>query len=96
MKRTAKHLDDKPAREKVVKDGLGVVVPHRAQRAALQDKVPELSVRDEESGLVTLCAVDTVERFQGGERDAIAVGATESDPQYLFWFPASFCSTHAA
>jgi superfamily I DNA and/or RNA helicase len=28
-------------------------------------------------------AVDTVERFQGGERDAIIVSATESDPAYL-------------
>ncbi len=27
--------------------------------------------------------MDTGERFQGGERDAIVVGATESDPQYL-------------
>lgn len=48
--------------------GLGIVVPHRAQKAALQNP---------------LWNVDTVERFQGDERVAIVVGATESDPEYL-------------
>jgi hypothetical protein len=48
--------------------GLGIVVPHRAQKAALQNP---------------LWNVDTVERFQGDERIAIVVGATESDPEYL-------------
>ena len=50
------------------KTGLGIVVPHRAQKAALQNP---------------LWQVDTVERFQGDERLAILVGATESDPNYL-------------
>jgi superfamily I DNA and/or RNA helicase len=63
--------------------GLGVVVPHRAQRAALQERVPLLTVLDEATGLPVRTAVDTVERFQGDERDAILVSATESDPQYL-------------
>jgi superfamily I DNA and/or RNA helicase len=63
--------------------GLGVVVPHRAQRAALQDAIPALTVRDPASGLITVSAVDTVERFQGGERTAILVSATESDRDYL-------------
>jgi predicted RecB family nuclease len=49
-------------------DGLGVVVPHRAQRAKLRDE---------------RWNVDTVERFQGDERLAILVGATESDREYL-------------
>src|SRR5262249_36429939 len=63
--------------------GLGVVVPHRAQRAALQDAFPELSQLDPESGLPVLSAIDTVERFQGGERTGVLVSATESDPGYL-------------
>ena len=52
--------------------GLGIVVPHRAQRAALKEKFPGLAG-----------AVDTVERYQGGEREVIIISATESDPEYL-------------
>jgi hypothetical protein len=55
-------------------DGLGVVVPHRGQRAALKDLFPDLA----EAG-----AIDTVERFQGGERDLIVVSATASDPEFV-------------
>ena len=50
------------------KDGLGIVVPHRAQRALLHDDKWK---------------VDTVERFQGDQRRVMAFSATESDPLYL-------------
>ncbi|MBA2519063.1 MAG: PD-(D/E)XK nuclease family protein [Chloroflexia bacterium] len=63
--------------------GLGVVVPHRAQRAGLQEAVPQLSRRDPVSGVITVSAVDTVERYQGGEREIMIVSATESDPGYV-------------
>lgn len=63
-------------------DGLGVVVPHRAQRAALKAALPELMAALLDGGLDE-SAVDTVERFQGGERSAILVSATESDRDYL-------------
>lgn len=56
------------------RDGIGVVVPHRAQKAALRELLPELAGAD---------AVDTVERFQGGERDVIVVACTASDPDYV-------------
>ena len=55
-------------------DGLGVVVPHRAQRAALKALFPDLAAAG---------AIDTVERFQGGERDLIVVSATASDPEFV-------------
>ncbi|TXG81473.1 MAG: DNA helicase, partial [Thermomicrobiales bacterium] len=63
--------------------GLGVVVPHTAQRAALRDGIPALTELDPDTGAILRSAVDTVERFQGAERTAIVVGATESDPLYL-------------
>jgi superfamily I DNA and/or RNA helicase len=50
---------------------LGIVVPHRAQKALLAARMPELAG-----------AIDTVERFQGGERELIIVSATVSDREY--------------
>lgn len=64
-------------------EGLGIVVPHRAQRAALRQAFPALCVIDAATGLPSRSAIDTVERFQGGERTVILVSATESDPAYL-------------
>ena len=56
------------------KEGIGVVVPHNAQKAFLKERFPELAKAD---------AIDTVERFQGGERDVIIVSATASDPAFI-------------
>ncbi len=64
-------------------EGLGVVVPHRAQRAAFIEHVPSVTDIDGETGAIRKSAVDTVERFQGDERHVIVYTATESDPQYL-------------
>ena len=55
-------------------DGVGVVVPHRAQKSLFRTSFPALASLD---------AIDTVERFQGGERDLIIVSATASDPDYV-------------
>ena len=52
----------------------GVVTPHNAQRGRLRTKL---------RGQVNDDSVDTVERFQGGERDLIIVSATVSDPDYI-------------
>jgi superfamily I DNA and/or RNA helicase len=51
--------------------GVGIVLPHRAQKALLHARLQHLAG-----------AVDTVERFQGGERDLIIVSATVSDLAY--------------
>ncbi|MGB9640191.1 MAG: AAA domain-containing protein, partial [Anaerolineales bacterium] len=56
------------------KNGIGVVVPHRAQRALLRAEFPDLA---------DVNSIDTVERFQGDERDVIIVSATASDPDYV-------------
>src|SRR5215213_5146760 len=66
-----------------ISSALGIVVPHRAQRAALQEAFPELCVIDAATGLPARSAIDTVERFQGGERTVVLVSATESDRAYL-------------
>jgi len=49
---------------------MGVVTPHNAQRGALDTVLPD-----------TVTA-NTVEKYQGGECDIIAVSATVSDPQF--------------
>jgi hypothetical protein len=51
--------------------GIGIVVPHRAQKSLLQARLPELAE-----------SIDTVERFQGGERDLVVVSATVSDREF--------------
>lgn len=48
----------------------GIVTPHSSQKGLLKDK----GVSDE---------ADTVERFQGGEKDMIMVSATVSDPAFI-------------
>ncbi|MDT7604058.1 MAG: hypothetical protein QOF61_2055 [Acidobacteriota bacterium] len=52
-------------------EGIGVVVPHRAQKSLLRARLPELAD-----------SIDTVERFQGGERELIIVSATVSDREF--------------
>ena len=56
------------------KNGIGVVVPHRAQKVLLCQQFPDLA---------RVNSIDTVERFQGDERDVIIVSATASDPDYV-------------
>ena len=51
--------------------GIGVVVPHRAQKALLRARLPHLS-----------SSIDTVERFQGGERELMILSATVSDREF--------------
>jgi uncharacterized protein len=52
-------------------DEIGIVTPHNAQKGRLNQCF------DEEA------TIDTVERFQGGERDVMIISATASDPDYV-------------
>jgi len=56
-------------------EGLGIVVLHRVQRAALRQSFPKLCILDATTGLPAKSAIDAVERFQGGERTVILVSA---------------------
>ena len=49
----------------------GIVTPHNAQKGRLNQRF---------SGSAT---IDTVERFQGGERNVMIISATASDPDYV-------------
>ena len=66
--------------------GYGVVVPHRMQRAAIADALrpmlpsPPPSLRNT---VTTVPGIDTVERFQGSQRNVMLVSATESHPATL-------------
>lgn len=51
---------------------VAIITPHRAQRAYLKNRFGDMPCIDG--------AIDTVERFQGGEQDTVIVTGTESDP----------------
>jgi hypothetical protein len=52
-------------------EDIGVVTPHNAQKGRLRERLGDQATPN------------TVEKFQGGERDAIFVSATASDPDYV-------------
>ena len=62
--------DDESGTEMNDPPSLGVVTPHNAQRGALGAVLPDS------------ITANTVEKYQGGERDIIAVSATVSDPRF--------------
>jgi len=69
---------------------VGVVTPHNAQRGRVQSLLQEhgYAVGSEEEATSDGeqnqgIQVETVNRFQGGERDVMAVNATVSDPNYI-------------
>ena len=68
---------------------IGVVTPHNAQRGRVQSQLQDrgYAVNDGQSefaeGGRQDIQVETVNRFQGGERDVMAVNATVSDPNYI-------------
>ena len=73
----AAHLDN-VSDEWMWEHGIGVVTPHRAQRSLLSTRLQ--ATRDGDLGPTIDRAVDTVERFQGQERDAIVASFAVGDP----------------
>ena len=52
-------------------DDVGIVTPHNAQKGRLNQRFSDDAT------------IDTVERFQGGEKDVMLISATASDPDYV-------------
>jgi hypothetical protein len=65
--------------------GYGVVVPHRLQRSAIKNMLrPHMSPAPGQLFAdIEVPGIDTVERYQGSERDVMIVSATESDISYI-------------
>jgi len=65
--------------------GYGVVVPHRLQRSTIKNLLrPHMPPAPGQLfGDNEVPGIDTVERYQGGERDVMIVSATESEASYI-------------
>ena len=64
--------------------GFGVVVPHRMQRSAIRAMLkPHITSTSMFVVVNDVPGVDTVERYQGSERQIMIVSATESDVEYI-------------
>jgi DNA replication ATP-dependent helicase Dna2 len=61
--------------------GIGIVVPHRAQMALIANRLIEAFPQDSVDRI--RAAVDTVERFQGQERDVILASFGLGDPDII-------------
>lgn len=71
---------------------VGVVTPHNAQRGRVQSMLQErgyqaagesLAEKDSTGEEVQDIQIETVNRFQGGEREMMVVNATVSNPNYI-------------
>jgi hypothetical protein len=61
--------------------GVGIVTPHRAQRALVVRRLRHLFPTHPADSIEA--AVDTVERFQGGQRDTIVISFGVGDPDLI-------------
>lgn len=66
--------------ESVGETETGIVTPHNAQRGLIQGNINAYAEQVEHD---VNAQVDTVERFQGGEKELVVVGTTVSDPSTL-------------
>jgi hypothetical protein len=66
---------------------IGVVTPHNAHRGHLHSHLPTSRRTDADGGWRSLpgrdTQIETVNKFQGGERHMMVVNATVSDPSYI-------------
>lgn len=60
--------------KRIISDDIGVITPHNAQKGRLINEL---------DGVVDPSNIDTVDSFQGSEKNAIIVSGTVSDPDYV-------------
>jgi len=63
------------------KEGVGIVTPHKAQKALVLRRMRELFPKADPEAVFG--AVDTVERFQGGERNVVIVSFGVGDTEII-------------
>jgi hypothetical protein len=63
------------------KNGIGVVTPHKAQKVAISIKLYEIFPKNQHKFIDE--AIDTVEKFQGGQRKLILVSFGVGDPDVI-------------
>lgn len=63
--------------------GLGIVTPHRAQRGLIVSRLVQAFRADATQAALIRAAVDTVERFQGQQRDVILASFALGDPDAI-------------
>ncbi len=72
-------FDNSVQDSKFYEEKLGIVTPHRAQRSNIQNLLTKYSNIEANSSIV----VDTVDRFQGQERDLIIASYTVADKDFV-------------
>jgi len=65
------------------KKAIGVVTPHRAQQGLIVSKLQQIFSNTGVSSTAIRDAVDTVERFQGQQRDVIIASFALGDPDFI-------------
>ena len=65
------------------KKGVGVVAPHRAQGSRITDLLRRIFVHSGTPSPLIAGAVDTVERYQGQQRDVIIASFGLGDPEVI-------------
>ncbi|MCH2197339.1 MAG: AAA domain-containing protein [Flavobacteriales bacterium] len=80
---TISHLVEELIKQDVPEAQIGVIAPYRAQVVAIKSQLNQLSYD------TSKVVVDTVERFQGGQKDHILYGTTISN-----WTQLRFLASH--
>ncbi len=65
------------------KEAVGIVTPHRAQQGLIVSRLQQVFANTDVEPSLIRSAVDTIERFQGQERDVIVASYALGDPNAI-------------